>query len=206
MYSQCANSYLPSLAIPAVTRYVADFLGISNLVRSETNPGAKYSENEIYQHITNCQVFLSYNIDETKLLKRRQAFKSSASFLFELAKKGNVYEATRWPIPRWLSGKLQGLWHLGRQKQNPMTQLGFKVAQQVYANDGDAGETAAIMLLIALDSAYNSVLAVSEPHPNLGSPLADVRLADSLYPFSTCSSGTCMITVSIPTVLAHATG
>jgi hypothetical protein len=148
-----------------VTRYVADFLGISDQVRSEANPKAKYSENEIYQHITNCQVFLSYNIDETKLLKRRQAFKASASFLFELAKKGNVHEASRWALSRWLSEKFSAILHLGKQKKNPMTELGFKVAQQVLSNEGNTGTAAAIMLLIALDGAYNSVLAVSDPHP-----------------------------------------
>lgn len=40
--------------IPAITRYVADFLGLGHMVRSEANPLAKYSENDLYQHITNC--------------------------------------------------------------------------------------------------------------------------------------------------------
>lgn len=61
-------------AIPAVTRYVADFLGLGHMVRSEANPLAKYSENDLYQHITNCQVYRSYNADETRLPKRRLDF------------------------------------------------------------------------------------------------------------------------------------
>ena len=69
-------------------------------MRNVGNSKAKYSENEIYQHITNCQVFLSYNADETKLLKRRAAFKSSMEFLLDLAEQGSIYEASRGGVSR----------------------------------------------------------------------------------------------------------
>ncbi|CAM1511037.1 Fc.00g085500.m01.CDS01 [Cosmosporella sp. VM-42] len=141
-----------SFAIPTITRYVADFLGVSNQIRSEKNLHAKYSENEIYQHITNCQMFLSYNADETKLLKRRQAFKTSMKFLFELTQEGHIKEANQWFLTRTLAG-------LFKAKKNPMEQLGFRVAQEIINNEGDFGRSAAILLLVGLDSAYNSVLA-----------------------------------------------
>ncbi|KAK0616129.1 heme peroxidase-domain-containing protein [Bombardia bombarda] len=147
-------------AIPVTTRYVADFLGFGYLVRSEANPSGKYSENEIYQHITNCQVYLAYNADETKLLKRRKAFKESIGFLFELTlKKGNIAKASKLFITRQIQTLGRWLWACGKVRNNPMTELGLKIAQQILENEHDSGRSAAILLLIGLDSAYNSVLA-----------------------------------------------
>lgn len=138
-----------SFAIPSVTRYVADFLGIGNDLQSDKNPDAKYSENEIYQHITNCQMFFAYNADETKFMKRRKAFKTSMTKLFKLTQTGHINEAKSWTA--WLTGS---------KASNPMQRLGFKVAKDILKNEPDAGRAAAILLLIGLDSAYNSVLAV----------------------------------------------
>ena len=159
------------------TRYVADFLGFGDLVRSEKNLNAPYSENEIYRHITNCQIFLSYNADETKLLKRRQAFRTSMNFLYELTLKSNVLEASRWTLSRWIRQGLRALWSPRRGGDNTMTKLGFEVAQVLLRHERDYERAAAILLLIALDSAYNSVLAVGLPvmtyatqanHANIG--------------------------------------
>ena len=143
-----------SFAIPVTTRYVADFLGFGHLIRSEKNPTAPHSENEIYQHITNCQVFLSYNADETKLLKRRKAFKSSMEFLYNLTLDGNIYEASRSMISQQL---------FGRKRDNPMTELGFQVAQHVLKHEQSTTRAAAILVFVGLHTAYNSVLAVSTP-------------------------------------------
>ncbi|KAK5561933.1 hypothetical protein LTR46_000738 [Exophiala xenobiotica] len=137
-------------AIPVTTRYVADFLGFGHLVNSEKNSKAPHSENEIYQHITNCQVFLSYNADETKLLKRRKAFKSSMEFLYNLTLDGNISEASRSMIS-------QQLW--GRKRDNPMAELGFQVAQHVLKHERSTTKAAAILVFVGLHTAYNSVLA-----------------------------------------------
>ena len=159
-------------AIPVTTCYVADFLGFGEkILKSADRPNAPYTEQEIYRHITNCQIFLSYNADETKLLKRRKAFRSSMAFLFELTKKANILEASRWPLTRWAKNTLGYVWPFGkRSSKNPMTALGLKVAEKVLEHERDAGRAAAILLLIALDSAYNSVLAVSLECsvPNMG--------------------------------------
>ena len=136
------------------TRYVADFLGFGHLIKGNQNPKAPYSENQIYQHITNCQVFFSYNADETKLLNRRKACRSSMNFLYDLTENGNIWQANRWSITR-------DILSMHRKESNPMVELGFKVAERVLKHERDAGKSAAILLLIALDSAYNSVLAVS---------------------------------------------
>ena len=152
---------LHSLAIPVITRYVADFLGFSDRIRTTAKSDAPYSENEIYQHITNCQVFLAYNADETKMWKRRATFKSSMQFLFELAEGGSIREANRWEVTKFAVGLF------GTTKESPanhMKVLGMKVAKRILENEKDTGKAAAMLLLAALDSAYNSVLAVSPLH------------------------------------------
>lgn len=153
--------HLPSFAIPIVTRYVADFLGFGDRIRSDKFPNAPHSENEIYQHITNCQIFLSYNADGTKLLKRRKAFRLSMNFLFKLTKEANISEANRWTLTRWARNSLRYIMSFGKQRaDNPMAELGFKIARQVLEHEKDTGRGTAMLLLVALDSAYNSVLAV----------------------------------------------
>ena len=90
-----------SLAIPIITRFVADFLGFGHCIRTMKDDKREFSENEIYQHITDYQVFLAYNADETKMWKWRVAFKNSMKFLFDLAESGNVENADRFPITNW---------------------------------------------------------------------------------------------------------
>lgn len=117
-----------------------------------------YTENEIYQHITNCQVFLAYNTDETKWMARRQAFQKSVSFLVELTRQGTIWEA----------GQLLGLSKMlfGKEEANPMHDLGVFVARQVLKYEPDKVRAAGILLLISLDFAYNAVVSVScDPIP-----------------------------------------
>ncbi|KAK2678791.1 hypothetical protein RAB80_003972 [Fusarium oxysporum f. sp. vasinfectum] len=138
-------------AIPVVTRYVADFLGFGNkLFKTPTDAKDTYSENEIYQHITNCQIFLSYNADETKWLQRREAFKASMKKLIELTQRGTIWEAGQWDITRALFGK---------KETNAMHDLGVFVAKQVLAYEKDQSKAAAILLLVCLDFAYNAVVS-----------------------------------------------
>lgn len=144
-----------SFAIPVVTQYVADFLGFGNKVRKvATDDKDTYSENEIYQHITNCQIFLTYNADETKWMERRQAFKASMNKLIDLTQKGTIWSASQWDITRALFGK---------RPTNPMRELGDFVAKQVLDYEKDRCKAAAILLLICLDFAYNAAVAVSDP-------------------------------------------
>jgi hypothetical protein len=137
-----------------VTRYVADFLGFGHLIRSKEHPKAPHSENEIYQHITNCQIFLSYNADETKLLKRRKAFRTSMDFLHKLTLGGNIGKANRWAAAKYM---------FGTPNDNPMVQLGYQVAERVVTHTPDVNIAASIMVFVGLHVAYNSVLAVSTP-------------------------------------------
>lgn len=141
-----------SFAIPVSVRCVADFLGFGHLVPSEKAAKGKYTENEIYQHITNCQTFLAYNVDETKMLKRRTAFKASMEFLHKLTLDGNIREANRWNAIHLL---------LGKKIDNEMSRLGFEVAKHVLKHVGDVEEAAAVFVFIGLHTAYNTVLSVS---------------------------------------------
>ena len=156
-----------SVAIPVVTRCIADFLGFGHQLKDLGNSRAKYSENEIYQHITNCQVFLAYNADETKLLKRRNAFKNSMEFLLNLAREGNILEASRWGICKALRSLFnQESVSRRDQETGQMKALGLAAANRILKQEKDSGKAAAILLLVALDVAYISVLAVcwSNPH------------------------------------------
>lgn len=119
----------------------------------------EFSQSEIYQHITKCQVFLAYNADETKMWKRRVAFKNSMNFLCDLA---NVNNADRFPITKWT----MRLWGKNEEaKWNNIIDVGKYVAQKKLETEKDPGRAAAILLLTALDAAYNSVLAVNSSTP-----------------------------------------
>ena len=147
-----------SLAIPVITRYVADLLGFAHRVRTEKNEHGEFSENEIYQHITNCQTFLAYGVDETKMLSRRAAFKTSMQFLYDLAESGNIRAATRFSLSNLFSRN-----GTDESPETKMKSFGMKIAKNVLEKDKDAGKATATLLLIALDGAYNSVLAVRAP-------------------------------------------
>lgn len=153
-----------------VTRCIADFLGFSHQVRDVDNPHAPYTENEIYEHITNCQTFLSYNVDETKLLKRRTDFKNSMQFLLKLAEGGTILEASRYSVSkafRFLGRHLTHILKGGstpeeRAKESvvkPLQALGQVVARRILDKIGDTGKAAAMLLLTALDITHIAVLA-----------------------------------------------
>ncbi|KAK2616823.1 hypothetical protein QQS21_000200 [Conoideocrella luteorostrata] len=138
-------------AIPVVTRYVAAFLGFDDkLCTVATNVKDMYSENEIYQHITNCQIFLTYNADETKWLQRRQAFKTSMKKLIDLTQKGTIWNFAQWSFTRAWFGKKQA---------NPMHDLGVFIAKKVLNYEKNQKKAAAILLLVCLDFAYNAVVS-----------------------------------------------
>ena len=81
-------------------------------------------------------------------------------FLFSLAESGNIRDAALMPVTRW-ARKLFG--QGAESKPKSIKQLGKLVAQRILESERDTGRAAAILLLTALDGAYNSVLAVSYP-------------------------------------------
>ncbi|GKT61021.1 LOW QUALITY PROTEIN: PSI-producing oxygenase C [Colletotrichum tofieldiae] len=171
-------------AIPVVTRYMAAFLGFSHKLRevpatssvldkrTQTAHHGTYTENEIYQHITNCQVFLAYNTDETKWMARRQVFQKSVEFLIELARQGTIWEAKQ----------MFGLSNMlfGREKTNPMHQMGVFVARQILKHEPDQVRAAAILLLISLDFAYNAVVSFTATLDGFMEDLCQVANGDNI--------------------------
>ena len=124
-------------------------------MRTEKNKHGEFSENEIYQHITNCQTFLAYGVDETKMLSRRTAFKRSMQFLYDLAESGNIRAASKFSLSNFFSRTSSD-----ESPEGKMKSFGMKIAKSVLEQDKGAGAAAATLLLVALDGAYNSVLAV----------------------------------------------
>lgn len=140
-----------------ITTYIADFLGFRDRVRTVNNLHGEFSENQIYQHITNVQVFLAYNADETKMWERRVAAQKSMIFLMSLAEGGNIKAAASF------SSKIGRLFGATDPLPKNMNDLGKLVARQTLERENnDSSKAAAVLLLTALDGAYNSVLAVSQ--------------------------------------------
>ena len=129
-------------------------------------------------------MFLAYNADETKLLKRRNAYKASMEFLLNLAKEGNILEASRWGVTRSLRGLFnQKPVSIRDQETGQMKALGLAAAQRILEQEKDSGKAAAILLLVALDVAYISVLAVCRSSPKLRKLLIHRSLLLSLITF-----------------------
>ncbi|WQF74989.1 Putative hem peroxidase superfamily, hem peroxidase, animal-type [Colletotrichum destructivum] len=171
-------------AIPVVTRYMAAFLGFSHKLRevpatctvsdkrTQTAHHGTYTENEIYQHITNCQVFLAYNTDETKWMARRKAFQKSVETLIELARQGTIWEAKQ------IFGLSNMLY--GREETNPMHQMGVFVAKQILKHEPDQTRAAAILLLISLDFTYNAVVSFTATLDGFMEDLYQVANGDNM--------------------------
>ncbi|KAK2051536.1 linoleate diol synthase [Colletotrichum caudatum] len=171
-------------AIPVVTRYMASFLGFSHKLREipatstalEKHHRAAhhdtYTENEIYQHITNCQVFLAYNTDETKWMARRRAFQKSVEFLIGLTTRGTIWEANQ----------IFGLSNLlfGKEENNAMHRMGVFIARHVLRHEPNRVRAAAILLLISLDFAYNAVVSFSATLDGFMDDLCQVANGDNI--------------------------
>ncbi|KAL8910116.1 MAG: hypothetical protein Q9171_004577 [Xanthocarpia ochracea] len=120
------------VAIPVVTRCIADFLGFGDQIRNVGNPQAK----------------------------RRAAFRKSVEFLLRLAEEGNIREASRWQVTKTVRGFFQGNPVASQDTASEsMRALGCSVAARVLKDEHDSGKAAAILLLTALDVAFISVLA-----------------------------------------------
>ncbi|KAH8651167.1 heme peroxidase-domain-containing protein, partial [Xylariales sp. PMI_506] len=139
-------------AIPVVTRYVAELLGFSDKIRTRLHPKGRHTEQEIYRHITNCQMFFAYNADETKMIKHRQEFTNSIKFLYDLTRHGHISRFGSW------GEFFNNLWPFGKDP-SPIKRLGLQIAAAIKQREKKHDHAVAIMLLIGLDSAYNSVVS-----------------------------------------------
>ena len=75
--------------------------------------------------------------------------------LLELIESGNLKAASRFSLSHFFGGE--------KTPQN-IQEIGMTVARQTLKRENNIlGKAAAVLLLTALDGAYNSVLAVSKP-------------------------------------------
>lgn len=93
--------------------------------------------------------------------------------LLDLAKDGNIKQASSWTV-----GSVLGFLSSNDPKLKNMAELGLAVARQTLKQENNnQGTAAAILLMTALDGAYNTVLAVSirncckKRHTNLATVL-----------------------------------
>jgi sensor domain CHASE-containing protein len=148
---------------------MADFLGFYESIKTDLNEKARhreFTENQIYQDIENCQDFGSYDLDPTKTLERRQAFKKSIIKLHNLTLAG-VEKSERYVFwseepTAFSSGRIYG--DADEIRLQPyviqIRKLAVKIIQALrekYTSE----EVAAIMLATALDAAHKVVLTVS---------------------------------------------
>ena len=89
------------------------------------------------------------------MLSRRAAFKTSMQFLYDLAESGNVRAASKFSFSDFFSRN-----GTDESPETNMKSFGTKIVKSVLEQDNGAGRATATLLLIALDGAYNSVLAV----------------------------------------------
>ncbi|MCJ1465542.1 hypothetical protein MMC07_004160 [Pseudocyphellaria aurata] len=144
-------------AIPVVTRFFVDFLGFWDCVQTPQHPNRQYNENEIYEHICNCQDYRSYNSDETTMWKRRLAFKKSIIFLREKAEYGARRARGFFGlIPR--DNKTTG----DRAYVVALRNFGVKVSKAFAKKLKNTDEVAAMMLVIALEAVHKSVMTFTE--------------------------------------------
>ena len=152
-----ANS-MGSYTIPVITRFVADFLGFWDSVKTPANTQRKYNENQIYQHIHNCQAYLAYCSDETTIWKRRVAFKASIQFLKERSEYG-VQQAQEGVFGTWFSRNLRT--EGDQDYVVKLREFGVTAIRALIKRLGNSEKVAAMMLAIVLDAAHKSVMTVS---------------------------------------------
>ena len=157
--------------MPVVAQFVADFLGFWDWVDPDTKQGAQDAK-VVYEHLSNCQDYLTYNSDETTVFPRRLAFRKSIKWLYNAAKYGIEQVKAK--------GAKRG--QEERNSGSELRQFGTTMAQALLKPDSigktpaTVEEAAAIRLSIALDSVHKSILTVSEVQPLLAGQLLSISV------------------------------
>lgn len=138
-----------------LAQFVADFLGFwdwDQLTEDKDqltkDQSAKYAS-VVYQHLSNCQDYLTYNSDELSVFPRRIAFRRSIDWL----RRASIYgiQKKREVSPNAVPGHV---WNVRR--------FGNSLAKYLQGEKGlSEDKAAAILLSIALDAIHKSVLMVS---------------------------------------------
>lgn len=89
------------------------------------------------------------------MLSRRIAFNKSMQFLYDLAESGNIRAASKFSLWSYVARNVTD-----ESPETRMKSFGMKIAKSVLEQDKGVGIAIATLLLIALDGAYHSALAV----------------------------------------------
>ena len=158
-------------AIPVITRFVADVLGFGHLIKTREQLYRPYEENEIYDHIINCQDWVTFDADETRTYRRREKFRASIKVLQKLTSDA-VAESQK-----MLFEGLRRNYHIVHGDSDDvrkLRQFGVALTQAVTTKlrasnvDKPVEATTAVMLSFALEASHKSVAMVrctSEPCP-----------------------------------------
>ena len=147
-------------AIPVITRFVADWLGFWDRVKSVEYPDREFSENQIYQHLDNCQDYQSWDADQTKSMKRRQLFKTSILELKKLADDGVIkYSAG---VLSWRNWVRSYGGSSDSSEVKDVRKMAVQSTQALLAKGFSYEEVAGLMLDFALDSVHKLVLDFTE--------------------------------------------
>ncbi|ORY11777.1 heme peroxidase [Clohesyomyces aquaticus] len=162
--------------IPIVVRFVADWMGFWNRVKTPEHLDREFSENAIFQLIEDCQNYQAWDSDVTKGMKRRQAFQAAIHKLKELADDGVRRSSTGLLYWRnfWRSYGTSGDDEIVKKTRG----LAVKTVQALNANGFSTAKVSALMFNFALGSIYKTDLTFTEMLAYFIDP-KNLALADS---------------------------
>ena len=137
--------------MPVVAKFVTDFLGFWDWNDPNTNKPVSDAR-VVYNHLSNCQDYLTYNSDELTVFPRRIEFRASIDWLKKAAEYGirKVHDMEREK-------------EAGEDTVSQLRHLGTAMAKTLLITHGlSVEQAAAIRLAIALDAVHKSVLMVRE--------------------------------------------
>lgn len=147
------------MAIPVITRFVADLIGFWEQVKTVEFHNRKYEENDIYFHIENCQNFETHDSDPTTTWRRRMAYQESIKVLKQLAEDG-VHRSQHGWLEDVLHSRSYGTENDG-EAVHSLRRVGVTLIQALLKKLSTE-EVAAFMLCTALDAAQQFVTTFSE--------------------------------------------
>jgi hypothetical protein len=146
--------------IPILVRFMVDFMGFWELVKTPEFPEREFFENDIFRLIEDCQNYQAWDSDVTKGMKRRQLFQTSIRKLQRLA-YGGAYGSAAGFLGWRNFGRNYGT-KGDSEAVKDIRRLGVKTVQALNAKGFSTDEVAALMLNFTLESVYKINLAFTE--------------------------------------------
>ncbi|MCJ1402641.1 hypothetical protein MMC11_005861 [Xylographa trunciseda] len=147
------------VAMPVVAQFVSDFLGFWDWTDPDEPKDSATDASITYQHLSNCQDYLTYNSDELSVFPRRIEFRKSILWLNKASIHGikQVSDGKRGSKqPKDVSDNIWKVRDFGSSMAREL--LNLKLDKDKVTRD----EAAAIRLSIALDAVHKSILMFTE--------------------------------------------